>query len=102
MLGNDELIAEGYLPMQPIFLDAMQRNLGKPSPDDMELVSLPPDGANPLPCSSSTPPERESLPGSTLVTNLVQRARAAEPAPTPFSVAAACLLCACLPPTDRR
>ena len=29
--------------MQPIFLDAMQRNLGKPSPDDMEIVSLPPD-----------------------------------------------------------
>jgi len=43
LLGNDELIAEGYLPLQPIFLDAMQRNLGKPSPDDMELVSLPPD-----------------------------------------------------------
>jgi len=35
-------------PSQPIFLDAMQRNLGKPSPDDMELVSLPPDGARPV------------------------------------------------------
>ena len=36
-------IAEGLLPLQPLFLDCMQRNLGKPSPDDMEIVTLPPD-----------------------------------------------------------
>jgi len=42
LLGNDTLIAEGLLPLQPIFQDCMQRNLGKPSPDDMEIVSLEP------------------------------------------------------------
>ena len=42
LLGNDTLIAEGLLPLQPIFQDCAQRNIGKPSPDDMEIVSLEP------------------------------------------------------------
>jgi len=42
-LLSSHAIAEGLLPLQPLFLDCMQRNLGKASPDDMEIVTLSPD-----------------------------------------------------------
>lgn len=42
-LLGESAIAEGMLPLQPLFLDCMQRNLGKGSPDDMEIVTLPPE-----------------------------------------------------------
>jgi hypothetical protein len=42
-LLGESAIAEGMLPLQPLFLDCMQRNLGKGSPDDMEIVTLTPD-----------------------------------------------------------
>uniref|UniRef100_A0A7S4U7T2 C2 domain-containing protein n=1 Tax=Guillardia theta TaxID=55529 RepID=A0A7S4U7T2_GUITH len=45
LLGGQHAIAEGLLPLQPLFLDCMQRNLGKTSADDMEIVSLQPESS---------------------------------------------------------
>ena len=39
-LMPNKTIAEGIIPLQTLFLDCFQRNLGKGSPDDMEIVSL--------------------------------------------------------------
>ena len=85
LLGGEDAVAEGLLPLQPLFLDCMQvchshllaadavssrtrldslafllclchvtwrpiwqRNLGKGSPDDMEIVTLEPDSSCPF------------------------------------------------------
>jgi len=39
-IAAPQAIAGGVLPLGEIFRECMQRNLGKPSPDDMEIVSV--------------------------------------------------------------
>jgi hypothetical protein len=42
LIGDAQAVAGGFLPLGHLFRSYMQKNLGKPSPDDMEALNLPP------------------------------------------------------------